>query len=99
MREKIRIRTFLKFVQKRLTIVCPFFTYTICPLDHIDSLVDLSLKNLREDGKGSLLETGQLVMVTGDGRKGYAAEAPYDAIHVGAAAPTLPQDLGQLLLQ
>ena len=74
-------------------------TYTICPLDHIDSLVDLSLKNLREDGKGSLLETGQLVMVTGDGRKGYAAEAPYDAIHVGAAAPTLPQDLGQLLLQ
>lgn len=27
----------------------------------------------------------------GDGRMGYAEEAPYDAIHVGAAAPTVPQ--------
>ena len=29
----------------------------------------------------------------GDGRKGYPEEAPYNAIHVGAAAPTLPQPL------
>ena len=29
----------------------------------------------------------------GDGRLGYPACAPYDAIHVGAAAPTVPQDL------
>ena len=91
-----KLRFFVSFFS-----FCSSFTFCtlFCPLDHIDSLVDLSLKNLREDGKGSLLETGQLVMVTGDGRKGYAAEAPYDAIHVGAAAPTLPQDLGQLLLQ
>lgn len=27
----------------------------------------------------------------GDGRMGYAEEAPYDAIHVGAAAPVVPQ--------
>lgn len=27
----------------------------------------------------------------GDGRMGYTEEAPYDAIHVGAAAPTVPQ--------
>ena len=27
----------------------------------------------------------------GDGREGYAADGPFDAIHVGAAAPTLPQ--------
>ena len=27
----------------------------------------------------------------GDGRQGYSSEGPYDAIHVGAAAPTLPQ--------
>lgn len=26
----------------------------------------------------------------GDGRLGHPAEAPYDAIHVGAAAPALP---------
>lgn len=27
----------------------------------------------------------------GDGRLGYPEEAPYDAIHVGAAAPSVPQ--------
>jgi protein-L-isoaspartate O-methyltransferase len=63
--------------------------------DHIDKLVDQSVANLKQDGKGSLLDSGQVLMVVGDGRKGYAAEAPYDAIHVGAAAPTLPQDLGK----
>lgn len=29
--------------------------------------------------------------VVGDGRLGFPDEAPYDAIHVGAAAPTLPK--------
>lgn len=27
----------------------------------------------------------------GDGRQGFPEEAPYNAIHVGAAAPTMPQ--------
>ena len=31
----------------------------------------------------------------GDGRKGYAEEAPYDAIHVGAAASTLHQEVSK----
>ena len=29
--------------------------------------------------------------IVGDGRLGYPDSAPYDAIHVGAAAPTVPQ--------
>lgn len=29
----------------------------------------------------------------GDGRQGYPEEAPYDAIHVGAAAPTVPKEV------
>ena len=29
----------------------------------------------------------------GDGRKGYAEGGPFHAIHVGAAAPTLPKAL------
>lgn len=33
----------------------------------------------------------------GDGRLGWPAEAPYDAIHVGAAAPHLPKDLVEQL--
>jgi protein-L-isoaspartate O-methyltransferase len=31
------------------------------------------------------------MLVSGDGRKGYPSEGPYDAIHVGAAAPNLPE--------
>lgn len=32
----------------------------------------------------------------GDGRMGYAEDAPYDAIHVGAAAPVVPQAVSHL---
>ena len=31
--------------------------------------------------------------VVGDGRKGWPQAAPYDAIHVGAAAREIPQEL------
>jgi len=31
------------------------------------------------------------IVVAGDGRLGYPDDAPYDAIHVGAAAATIPQ--------
>ncbi|KAJ9107278.1 hypothetical protein QFC21_000725 [Naganishia friedmannii] len=61
-------------------------------IDHLPGLTDLSRRNLKNDGielsKGSGIE-----IVTGDGRKGWPSQAPYDAIHVGAAAPTLPQAL------
>jgi hypothetical protein len=39
------------------------------------------------------LNDGQIKFVVGDGRKGYNSEAPYDAIHVGAAAGKLPQEV------
>ena len=61
-------------------------------IDHIDELVSDSLKNLRKDPMVvNMLESGQLKMVLGDGRLGYDADGPYDAIHVGAAAPSIPQ--------
>ncbi|KAL4238427.1 Protein-L-isoaspartate(D-aspartate) O-methyltransferase [Mactra antiquata] len=63
-------------------------------IDHIKELVDGSRDNIKKDSNlVPLLESGQITLVTGDGRKGYEPEAPYDAIHVGAAAPVLPQDL------
>ena len=61
-------------------------------IDHIPQLVDESVANLNK-GNGELLTNGVLEMHTGDGREGYAPGAPYDAIHVGAAAPTLPEAL------
>lgn len=37
-------------------------------------------------------------LAVGDGRMGYAEEAPYDAIHVGAAAPVVPQAVSLYVL-
>ena len=62
-------------------------------IDHIPGLVEMSRTNIKQDGKEELLVSGQLELVLGDGRKGYPAGGPYNAIHVGAAAPSLPQDL------
>lgn len=56
-------------------------------VDHISALVDLATKNMNKGVEGrELLARGQVVFVTADGRNGWKDEAPYDAIHVGAAA-------------
>ena len=59
----------------------------------MDELVDWSIGNLERDGLGEALKSGSVAVVCGDGRKGFPDDAPFDAIHVGAAAPTMPQDL------
>ena len=56
-------------------------------VDHIQGLVDLAKKNMGKSPEGrDLLEKGQAVFVKADGRLGWSDGAPYDAIHVGAAA-------------
>ena len=44
-----------------------------------------------------MLESGQAKFVTGDGRKGWEEDAPYDAIHVGAAAAEHHKELTEQL--
>jgi len=66
-------------------------------IDHMAGLIEMSRENLGKDGKTDLINSGNIVLTVGDGRKGYTDEAPYNAIHVGAAAPTLPQDLVEQL--
>lgn len=61
-------------------------------IEHIDALVQTSMKNVHADDP-ELLSSGRIKLVAGDGRQGYPDGAPYDAIHVGAAAPTLPKAL------
>ncbi|KAH8407141.1 hypothetical protein KR222_007958 [Zaprionus bogoriensis] len=61
-------------------------------IEHQASLVQLSKANLNSDDSG-MLESGLMHIVEGDGRKGHLAHAPYDAIHVGAAAPDTPTEL------
>ena len=61
-------------------------------VEHISELVEKSLRNIGKSHQ-ELFVDGSLEIHKGDGRMGYAAEAPYDAIHVGAAAPDTPHEL------
>ncbi|KAF3925364.1 hypothetical protein ABW20_dc0110120 [Dactylellina cionopaga] len=66
----------------------------IVGIEHIQELVDLSLTNLRKDPTHSKwLEDGTITIIKGDGRLGYPLKAPYNAIHVGAAAKEVHQEL------
>ena len=61
-------------------------------VDHLESLVNLSRENIMKDDS-ELISSGRVQLHTTDGRKGFPSEGPYDAIHVGAAAPTIPEAL------
>lgn len=56
---------------------------TVVGIEHIDDLVQSSIVNLNRSYSAAVRD-GCIKVVCGDGRAGYAAEAPYDAIHVGA---------------
>jgi len=65
-------------------------------IDHIEELVHLSVDNVNKSpDTAKLLKSGRLQLVVGDGRLGYEALAPYDAIHVGAAAPEIPKPVSR----
>ncbi|KAL7423914.1 hypothetical protein Q5752_001499 [Cryptotrichosporon argae] len=85
---------------------------TVVGIDHVQGLIDLSVRNLRADGvdvaqsagtrvaaspASSASSAGKVVMVCGDGRQGAPAHAPFTAIHVGAAAPAVPAPLVEQL--
>ncbi|EON65228.1 protein-L-isoaspartate O-methyltransferase [Coniosporium apollinis CBS 100218] len=60
---------------------------TVIGVDHIQPLVDLAARNMAKSKEGrELLESGTVKFIKADGRKGWPEGAPYDAIHVGAAA-------------
>ncbi|KAI4900403.1 hypothetical protein NFI96_017786 [Prochilodus magdalenae] len=67
-------------------------TGKVVGIEHIDELVQVSVKNIQADDP-ELLTSGRIKLVVGDGRLGYPDGAPYDVIHVGAAAPTIPKAL------
>lgn len=67
-------------------------------IDHIPELTDLARNNMNKSKQGNEFQTSETVkFITGDGRLGWKEDAPYDAIHVGAAAdklhPTLVDQL------
>jgi len=71
---------------------------SVVGIDHIQPLVIMAETNMSksEDGK-KMLDSGQVKFVKGDGRKGWVDGAPYDAIHVGAAAAEHHKELSDQL--
>lgn len=69
--------------------------YTV-GIDHIEQLTEFAKKNVEKD-QPLLLERERIILVTGDGRNGYLQKAPYDIIHVGAAADGVPKALHEQL--
>lgn len=61
-------------------------------IDVHPDLIDLSMNNMRK-ADGDLLDSGVVQVSLGDGWKGLTEEAPFDAIHVGAAADGMPYQL------
>ncbi len=60
---------------------------TVIGVDHIDDLVQTAEGNVARTREGTRMVHDNVVrFVKADGRKGYPRAAPYDAIHVGAAA-------------
>jgi protein-L-isoaspartate(D-aspartate) O-methyltransferase len=51
-----------------------------------------SLSNISKN-HSAYLDSGKVVIKEGDGRIGLPDYAPYDCIHVGAAADEMPQEL------
>ena len=61
-------------------------------IDIVKPLVDFACDNIRKNDK-DLLESGTVQLQVANGWEGLPSEAPFNAIHVGAAAETFPQKL------
>ncbi|KAF2121842.1 protein-L-isoaspartate O-methyltransferase [Lophiotrema nucula] len=71
---------------------------TVIGVDHIQPLVTLAENNMRKSENGrKMLDSGQVRFIKADGRKGWKEGAPYDAIHVGAAAAEQHKELSDQL--
>ncbi|RXE56669.1 protein-L-isoaspartate O-methyltransferase [Methanoculleus taiwanensis] len=59
----------------------------VISVERIASVAEQAGENLKRAG------VGNVTIIVGDGTKGYPAEAPYDAILITAATPTVPEPL------
>ena len=64
----------------------------VIAIDYLPPLVALSQGNVAKADQ-DLVTAGTLTILQGDGWKGHPAAAPFDAIHVGAAAASMPDAL------
>ncbi|GFQ06816.1 protein-l-isoaspartate o-methyltransferase 1 [Phtheirospermum japonicum] len=63
-------------------------------VEHIHELLtESSIKSIQKSVAAPLLKEGSFSVHVGDSRQGWPEFAPYDVIHVGAAAPEIPPAL------
>jgi protein-L-isoaspartate(D-aspartate) O-methyltransferase len=61
-------------------------------VEHIPELTDHAQRNMKKTNL-DLLNDAVVEFIVADGRQGLTQHAPFDAIHVGAAAADVPQEL------
>eukprot|EP00811_Abedinium_folium_P005798 NODE_15335_length_1055_cov_6.058190.p1 GENE.NODE_15335_length_1055_cov_6.058190~~NODE_15335_length_1055_cov_6.058190.p1 ORF type:complete len:279 (-),score=84.43 NODE_15335_length_1055_cov_6.058190:218-934(-) len=67
-------------------------------IEYIRALVPWSIENVCKDGKTGWIEDPDIFELKhGDGSLGWEEKGPFNAIHVGAAAPKIPKPLVQQL--
>ena len=67
-------------------------TGTVVGIEHIPELYEFGIKNVRKH-HANLIDSGKIIFVNEDGRKGYKKYGPYKVIHAGAASEQLPQEI------
>ena len=67
-------------------------TGTVVGIEHIPELYEFGIKNVKKH-HANLLDSGKIIFVNGDGRKGYKKYGPYKVIHAGAASEQLPNEI------
>ena len=65
---------------------------TVVGIDHIPELYKFGMENINKN-HSELIKQKKIILVLGDGRKGYKEYGPYKAIHVGACSEKHPQEL------
>lgn len=71
-------------------------TGKVLGIDVHQHLIDMTTENVKKCD-GDLFDSGLLKVELRDGWKGWIEEAPFDAIHVGAAADSMPYELARQL--
>lgn len=63
-------------------------------IEYIKHIYELGLKNLQKNSEyKKFTDSGVIQLICGDGWKGFPEDAPFNAIHVGAAADKIPNNL------
>ena len=67
-------------------------TGKVIGVEHIPELYEFGIQNVKKH-HSNLIESGKIIFVNADGRKGYKKYGPYKVIHAGAASEELPQEI------